>query len=291
MKYQVKQVAEISGVSIRTLHHYDNIGLLNPSALTDAGYRLYSDADLERLQQILFFKEIGFRLDEIKEMLDHPNFDRKAALQSQKEILMKKKQRMDEMIQTIDRTLLSVDGGETMNKRDLFAGLSMKDIEEHQQTYADEVRKLYGKEIAEETEKRASAYSADDWRTIMAEFDSIYRRIAARMKHGPDDAEVQAAVGAFRDHICQYHYDCTLDIFRGLGEVYITDERFTDSINMEKVLPLFCGRRSSFTVTIRKTPGRKGRGFLAHLIRSATTAARRILLFESTTGAADTPHR
>lgn len=290
MKYQVKQVAEISGVSIRTLHHYDNIELLNPSALTDAGYRLYSDADLERLQQILFFKEFGFRLDEIKEMLDHPNFDRKAALQSQKEILMKKKQRMDEMIRTIDRTLLSIDGGETMNKRDLFAGLSKKDIEEHQQTYADEVRKMYGKEIAEETEKRTSAYSADDWSTIMAEFDSIYRRIAARMKHGPDDAEVQAAVGAFRDHICHYHYDCTLDIFRGLGEVYITDERFTDSINMEKVLPLFCGRQSSFTVTIRKTPGRKGRGF-AHLIRSATTAARRILLFESTTGAANTPHR
>ncbi len=73
----------------------------------------------------------------------------------------------------------------------------MKDIEEHQQTYADEVRKLYGKEIAEETEKRTSAYSADDWRTIMAEFDSIYRRIAARMKHGPDDAEIQAAVGHF----------------------------------------------------------------------------------------------
>lgn len=205
---------------------------------------------------------------------------------------MKKKQRMDVMIQTIDRTLLSVDGGETMNKRDLFAGLSMKDIEEHQQTYADEVRKLYGKEIAEETEKRTSAYSADDWRTIMAEFDSIYRRIAARMKHGPDDAEVQAAVGAFRDHICQYHYDCTLDIFRGLGEVYITDERFTDSINQYgEGLAAFCGRQSSFTVTIRKTPGRKGRGFLAHLIRSATTAARRILLFESTTGAADTPHR
>lgn len=90
MKYQVKQVADIAGVSIRTLHHYDDIQLLNPSALTDAGYRLYSDADLERLQQILFFREIGFRLDDIKEMLDHPNFDRKAALQSQKDMLMKK---------------------------------------------------------------------------------------------------------------------------------------------------------------------------------------------------------
>ncbi|ADM39641.1 MerR family transcriptional regulator [Bacillus spizizenii] len=231
MKYQVKQVADIAGVSIRTLHHYDDIQLLNPSALTDAGYRLYSDADLERLQQILFFREIGFRLDDIKEMLDHPNFDRKAALQSQKDMLMKKKQRMEEMIQTIDRTLQSIEGGEHMNKRDLFAGLSMKDIEEHQQTYSDEVRKLYGREIAEETEKRTSAYTSDDWRAIMAEFDSIYRRIAARMIHGPDDAEVQSAVGAFRDHICQYHYDCTLDIFRGLGEVYITDERFTNSIN------------------------------------------------------------
>ncbi|AUZ28151.1 MerR family transcriptional regulator [Bacillus subtilis] len=231
MKYQVKQVSEMAGVSIRTLHHYDDIQLLKPSAITDAGYRLYSDADLERLQQILFFKEIGFRLDEVKEMLDHPNFDRKAALQSQKDMLMKKKQRMEEMIQTIDRTLQSIEGGELMNKRDLFAGLSMKDIEEHQKAYADEVRKLYGREIAEETEKRASVYSSDDWRAIMTEFDSIYRRIAARIEHGPGDVEVQAAVGAFRDHICQYHYDCTLDIFRGLGEVYITDERFTDSIN------------------------------------------------------------
>ncbi len=231
MKYQVKHVAEMAGVSIRTLHHYDNIQLLNPSALTDAGYRLYSDADLERLQQILFFKEIGFRLDEVKEMLDQPNFNRKAALLSQKDMLMKKKQRMEEMIQTLDRTLQSIEGGELMNKRDLFAGLSMKDIEEYQKAYADEVRNLYGREIAEETEKRTSAYSSDDWRAIMAEFDSIYRRIAARMEYGPDDTEVQAAVGAFRDHICQYHYDCTLDIFRGLGEVYITDERFTDSIN------------------------------------------------------------
>ncbi|MEC1527766.1 MerR family transcriptional regulator [Bacillus spizizenii] len=231
MKYQVKQVADIAGVSIRTLHHYDDIQLLNPSALTDAGYRLYSDADLERLQQILFFREIGFRLDDIKEMLDHKNFDRKAALQSQKDMLMKKKQRMEEMIQTVDRTLQSIEGGKHMDKQDLFAGLSMKDIEEHQQTYADEVRKLYGREIAEETEKRTSAYSADDWRAIMAEFDSIYRQIAARMIHGPDDAEVQSAVGAFRDHISQYHYECTLDIFRGLGEVYITDERFTNAIN------------------------------------------------------------
>lgn len=231
MKYQVKQVADIAGVSIRTLHHYDDIQLLNPSALTEAGYRLYSDADLERLQQILFFREIGFRLDDIKEMLDHPNFDRRAALQSQKDMLMKKKQRMEEMIQTIDRTLRSIEGEEHMNKRDLFAGLSMKDIEEHQQTYADEVRKLYGREIADESEERTSAYSAGDWRGIMAEFDSIYRRIAARMIHGPDDEEVQSAVGAFRDHICQYHYDCPLGIFRGLGEVYITDERFTNSIN------------------------------------------------------------
>ncbi|MCO4852783.1 MerR family transcriptional regulator [Bacillus vallismortis] len=231
MKYQVKQVADIAGVSIRALHHYDNIQLLNPSAITDAGYRLYSDADLERLQQILFFKEIGFRLDDIKELLDHPNFDRKEALQSQKDILIKKKQRMEEMIQTIDRTLQSMEGGEQMSKRDLFAGLSMEDIEEHQQTYADEVRKLYGRAIAEETEKRTSTYSEVDWRTIMAEFDSIYRRIAARMEHGPGDAEVQAAVGAFRAHICHYHYNCTLDIFRGLGDVYTTDERFTDSIN------------------------------------------------------------
>lgn len=129
-----------------------------------------------------------------------------------------------------------------MNKRDLFAGLSMKDIEEHQQTYSDEVRKLYGREIAEETEKRTSAYTSDDWRAIMAEFDSIYRRIAARMIHGPDDAEVQSAVGRsviiFANIITIAHSTFS----EGLEKcISLTNDLQIQSINMEKALPLFAG--------------------------------------------------
>ncbi|MBY8911688.1 MerR family transcriptional regulator [Bacillus sp. YC2] len=231
MLYQVKQVADMSGVSVRTLHHYDHIGLLTPKEVSKAGYRLYSDACLERLQHILFFKEIGFRLEDIKNMLDHPAFQRKAALESQKDILLKKRERIDRMIETADKTIASIEGGAEMKKRELFAGLSMKEIEEHQMKYADEARALYGKAMTDETEKKTAAYTQKDWSAIMSEWGAIYERIAKRMEKGPDDAEVQEAVGDFRNHISTFFYDCTPDIFRGLGDLYTADQRFTENID------------------------------------------------------------
>src|SRR6187549_71797 len=101
MPYKVKEIAEMAGVSVRTLHHYDEIGLLKPEFISETGYRFYIDKNLERLQQILFFKEIGFNLEEIKKLLDSPGFDRKKALQAHKDLLLKKKQRLEEIIRTV----------------------------------------------------------------------------------------------------------------------------------------------------------------------------------------------
>lgn len=231
MLYQVKQVADMSGVSVRTLHHYDHIGLLTPKEVSEAGYRLYSDTCLERLQHILFFKEIGFRLEDIKNMLDHPAFQRKAALERQKDILLKKRERIDRMLETADKTIASIEGGAEMKERELFAGLSMKEIAEQQTKYADEARALYGKAMTDQTEKKTAAYTQKDWNGIMSEWGAIYERIAKRMEKGPDNAEVQKAVGDFRNHISTYFYECTPDIFRGLGDLYTADQRFTENID------------------------------------------------------------
>ncbi len=115
--YKVKEVAELAGISVRTLHYYDNIGLLTPTHVGGNGYHLYNEKDLVRLQQILFFKELNFSLQDIKAILDNPNFDRKSALYTHKQVLIDKKHRLERIIQSIDQTIQSIEGGEVMGKK------------------------------------------------------------------------------------------------------------------------------------------------------------------------------
>jgi MerR family transcriptional regulator, multidrug-efflux activator len=229
--YKVKQVAELSGVSVRTLHHYDRIGLLVPESTTPAGYRLYTKQDLERLQQILFFREMDFTLQEIKDILNRSDFDRKESLNKHRESLLTKKKRLEEMIATVDRTIIALQGGEKMSDKDMFQGFDISEIEAHQKKYSEEAKKKYGKETVENVEKRTSAYSSEDWGTIQTKTEDIYKRVIARMDHGPEDSEVQQAVADWRQLITDNFYDCTIDIFRGLGDLYVDDPRFTKNID------------------------------------------------------------
>lgn len=249
--YKVKEVADLVGISVRTLHHYDQIGLLKPDTVTDNGYRLYSDTNLERLQQVLFFKEIGFSLEEVKEILDSPDFDRKQALQSHREILLKQRSRLEEIIRTVDKTIHSIEGGTEMEKREMFEGFDMRQIEEHKAKYAEEVRQKYDKKTVEESERRTSSYTKDDWQNITKKSEDIYQRIISRMGFGPADPQVQEAVAAWRQHITDYFYECTPEIFRGLGDLYVEDERFTENIDkykaglarfMREAMHIYCDR-------------------------------------------------
>lgn len=256
MPYQVKEVSESAGVSVRTLHHYDAVGLLAPSSVTPAGYRLYSDRDLERLQQILFFKEIGFGLQEIKEILDSPDFDRRKALNAHRELLLEKRERMDRMLETVDRTIRSIDEGTPLSGQDMFDGFDMGRIREHQAKYGEEARRLYGKQVVEETEGKVSGYSEDRWKEIHGAISDIYGKLASRMSYGPADNQAQEAIAAWRQTITDHFYDCTLEIFRGLGDLYVEDERFTASIDshapglarfMREAMHLYCDRMEGKT--------------------------------------------
>ncbi|MBT2662636.1 MerR family transcriptional regulator [Bacillus sp. ISL-45] len=229
--YKVKEVAELTGVSVRTLHHYDRIGLLKPEALTYAGYRLYSEGNLERLQQIIVFKEMDFSLQEIKEIIERPEFNRKENLKKHRELLLAKKKRLEEMILTVKRTIDSIEGGYQMADRDMFKGFNMKEIEEHQKKYSEEAKKKYDKETVENVEKRTAGYSAEDWAEIQSKTDEIYKQLIARMDQGPEAQEVQQAVADWRQFITDHYYDCTLDIYRGLGDLYVADPRFTKNID------------------------------------------------------------
>jgi DNA-binding transcriptional MerR regulator len=224
MPYTVKSVAKLAGVSVRTLHHYDAIGLLRPAALSEAGYRHYSEADLERLQQILFFRELEFSLQEIKQILERPDFDRREALLTHRKLLMEKQNRLQAILQSVDQTLDAMERGEEMEKEAMFEVFNDPKLKEYQ----EEARQRWGGSDAyAESERRTRGYSKQDWMAIKEEMGAVTTGIASVMGQDPGSPEVQEKVGAWFDLINQRFYTCTPEIFRGLGEMYVADPRFT----------------------------------------------------------------
>lgn len=235
MQYKVKEVADMAGISVRTLHHYDRIGLLKPQFLSMAGYRLYTDSDLEKLQQVLFFKELGFSLKETGDIINSPGFDRVQALRAHKELLIEKRNRLEAIIRSVENTIQTIEGGTEMGKKEMFAAFDMAEIERHKEKYAEEVRQKYGNsEAFKESEKKTSGYTKEDWAAIFGKVGEIFRRIASHMDKSPDSPQVQQAVGEWRQCITDNFYDCTPEIFRGLGDLYVDDERFTANIDSIK---------------------------------------------------------
>lgn len=232
MKYKIKELSVLAGVSVRTLQYYDEIGILKPKSVNEHGYRLYSDNELERLQQILFFKELGFSLIRIKEILDNPNYDKEHAMKLQKELLIEKRKRLDKIINLINKTIECNKGEIKMSKKEMFEGFSMKDVEACKEKYSKEAAEKYGNTKAyDECTKKTEKYKKDDWNKINEDANEIYRNIAKLMDRKADDKEVQLLVEKWRNHISKNFYDCTPEIFRGLAKMYVQDERFTENID------------------------------------------------------------
>ena len=228
--YQVKDVARLAGVSVRTLHHYDSIALLVPSTRTTAGYRLYTDNDLLRLQQILIGREIGLSLEEIRRSLDDPSFDRKTALLNQKQRLRERARDTEAMIRAIDVALVALEGrckkGD-VNMEALFEGFN------HSQ-YEDEARKRWEKsEAFIESQKRTTRYSPDDWKAIKAEQAALYDGAYAALKAGKSasDAAVMDIAERHRMSIDRWFYPCSHGMHRALASMYESDDRFRQSID------------------------------------------------------------
>lgn len=223
--YTVKQLATLANVSVRTLHHYDAIGLLHPSQVGANGYRQYDEAALLRLQQILLYRELDIELAQIKVILDQPDFDLVAALRAHKAALAAKGERLRVLMQTIDDTIQHVTG-ETpnrMSEKRLFNGFDA----ETQKEYEREVRLEYGPTLVNESIRRWNSYTKEEQQAIMEEGRQGYSDLVAAMEKGLTgrDAEVIALLDRWQDHI-RIFYEPTLEILRGLGELYNTDERF-----------------------------------------------------------------
>ncbi len=221
-RYTIGQLAKMAGVSVRTLHHYDHIGLLKPSARTAAGYRLYESADLLRLQQILFYRELDLPLAEVRDILDDPGFDQVQALEQHRQVLRGRVERLTRLLKTIDRTIQRLTEDDmTMTDEELYEGFTAEQIERYQR----EAREMYDPDLVAESERRLRRMSKEEWQAIKAEGDEVTQAIAALMDRAPDDAEVQALVARHHAWIERF-YPADAEMCRGLGRLYVEHPEF-----------------------------------------------------------------
>ena len=222
MKMQIKEFAAFTGVSVRTLHYYDEIGLLLPAFVDrSTGYRYYDENSLLRMQQILFYRELDFSLKRIGEILSSPNYDKEKVLCEQKRLLVLKKERLEKLICAIDGA---------MKGENVMKAFESSELE----AYKAEVKEKWGKTDAyREHAEKTSSYTKQTWDALTAQMESILAEFALCMKNGEaaDSAEAQHLVKALQGHITQHYYHCTDQILAGLGQMYVADERFRSNID------------------------------------------------------------
>ena len=219
---KVKEVSQLTGVSIRTLHHYNDIGLLVPDDLTEAGYRIYSEDNLATLQQILFFRELGFSLKKIKELLSSPSFDRGEAFEMQREMLIARRQQLDEMIDTIEKTIRHEKGEVRMTNEEKFQGFDFSE-----NPYEQEARDRWGDKAVDESNKKVAQFGPE----VQEEMNRIYFNLAKIRHTDPKSDEAQAAIKDWFDLLNNNFGTYSFEAFAGLGEMYVADVRFTKNID------------------------------------------------------------
>lgn len=225
----VHEIANYTGITIRTLHYYDEIGLLQPSIITEAKYRIYSESDLEKLQQILFYKEVGFSLKEIKELLAAPVYTKQEALQRHLEILNLKKNDLDKLIALVKDTL----SGKGTHS---FTAFSNTEIIELQKKYRSEVIERWGdtpeyREFSYTFSKKSQKAQANQWNDFLIYSQVFFERLAEYEMESFMLAAVQKMVSEWQDYLSENFYHCSNEMLLSLGELYECDDRFSSYIN------------------------------------------------------------
>lgn len=221
--YTVSEVSRLARVTVRTLHHYDEIGLLVPRERSAAGYRLYSHRDLQRLHEILVLRELGFSLAAIVELIDQPAINRVGALTAQRELLRERAERTKSIIRAIDATLASIKGDKEMSTESMFEGFEPE-------THAVEANERWGDtEAYKESVRRTKRYSKEDWALMHGETATNVAAFVRALDAGvaADSPGAMQLAEEHRQGICRWFYECSYQIHVGLAEMYVSDERFT----------------------------------------------------------------
>ncbi|MBM6910329.1 MerR family transcriptional regulator [Oscillibacter valericigenes] len=229
MEYTVKALAELAGVTPRTLRWYDQTGLLKPLRTTEAGYRLYGPKQLDRLQDILFYRELGLDLASIRTILDDPAFDRQAALQSHLTELKARRARLDELILTVQRTIDNIKGGTKMTDQEKFEAFKRRVVAANEAAFGQELRQRYGDEEADRANACVLALTQEEYEAWKALGGEIHAALAAAVGAGADPAGPEGQrIAQLHRRWLSYSWEAyTPQAHAGLAELYVSDPRFT----------------------------------------------------------------
>jgi DNA-binding transcriptional MerR regulator len=235
MEYTIQKLASLAGVSTRTLRYYDEIGILKPARINSSGYRIYGQAEVNRLQQILFYRELGVGLDSIKDIVTAPTFDGAKALREHREKLLEKKEQLDLLIANVDKTIALTEGRITMSNKEKFEGFKKKMIEDNEKKYGKEIREKYGKDTVEASNAKVMNMTQEQYEEVTALAEQIQTTLAEAFKTGDPAGELaQKAAQLHKQWLTYYWKEYSKEAHAGLAQMYVDDERFTAYYDKEQ---------------------------------------------------------
>lgn len=227
MEYTVQKLGQLAGISTRTLRYYDELGLLKPARINSSGYRIYGQPEVDRLQQILFYRELGLSLENIKEILNAPSFDGTTALRAHREKLMEKRQQLEQLIVNVEKTIAANEGRIKMSDREKFAGFKKKLIEDNEKNYGKEVREKYGDKIVSKSNEKLKNMTQEEYDEITRLGQEVLDTLHTAMQTGdPAGEPAQKAADLHRQWLSFYWDAYTKEAHAGVAQMYVDDERF-----------------------------------------------------------------
>lgn len=227
MEYTVKKLSELAGISGRTLRFYDQIDLLKPNRINSSGYRIYGGKEVDRLQQILFYRNLGLPLEEIKEVLDAPNFDSETALTAHYQQLLEQQQQLNKLIATVEKTLQVKRGMSSMTDKEKFEGFKKELIEKNETQYGDEIREKYGNQAVEESNQKMASMSKEKYEAFEKLGNELLEELEVAMNdQNPQGTAGQRVAALHKEWLSFTWGSYSKEAHRGLAEMYVSDPRF-----------------------------------------------------------------
>jgi len=228
MEYAIKKLGQLAGVSTRTLRYYDEIGILKPARINSSGYRIYGETEVNRLQQILFYRELDVSLDNIKNILTSSSFDKTKALMEHRDKLLDKRNQLDLLILNINRTILSNEGRIIMSDKEKFDGFKQKLVDDNEKIYGKEIRDKYGDEVINKSNSKMKGMSKENFEESAKLADEIIEKLDNAFKTGDPAGELaQTVADLHRQWLSLYWDTYTKEAHAGVAQMYVDDERFT----------------------------------------------------------------
>ncbi|MEW9096442.1 MAG: MerR family transcriptional regulator [Clostridiaceae bacterium] len=228
MEYTVQKLGRLAGISTRALRYYDEIGILKPARINSSGYRIYGQREVDRLQQILFYRELGVSLDNIKNIMTSPTFDKMIALKEHREKLLEKREQLDLLIANVNKSIALTEGRIEMSDKEKFEGFKQKMINDNEEKYGKEIREKYGNNTVEKSNAKLMNMTEEEYDKVTSLAEEVISTLEEAFKTGDPASDIaQRAADLHKQWLTFYWSDYSKEAHAGVAQMYVADERFT----------------------------------------------------------------